>query len=120
MTKFFQTVIITACFLLTGVFTHAQENKLIYIRAVPEWVPSEGYWVVEGNKKNPRENTICFYNEENKLIYKETITGIRLKVKKERVKLHLKSVLETALMAWEQQQKTKENYGWVANELRKK
>ena len=120
MKKLIQSTFILSCFLVIGMVSYSQEkSKLIYIRAVPEWVPAKGYWVVESNKKTPKQSIIYFYNDESILVYKEKVEGVRLKANKEKVKFHLKKVLETALTAWEQQQKPTEDDGWVVAELRK-
>lgn len=118
MKKFIISLSVALCLLFTTAKGQSQERKVIYIPAVPEWVPKEGYWVVESNKRTPRQSTIYFYNDDNVLVYKEKVEGSRLKVKKDKVKFHLKKVLETALAEWSRLQQPREDDGWVANELK--
>ncbi len=67
----------------------------------PDWVSDKGYWVVESNIHSPLDHIITFYNNENELLYKETITGVKLNPEKRKVKMKLKKVLESAVLAWE-------------------
>lgn len=71
--------------------------------AIPRWAPEEGYWVAESNKHQPKQCTIFFYTNEHTLIYKEKIEGVKLNLNSSRVKMRLKKVLETSLIAWRQQ-----------------
>jgi hypothetical protein len=86
--------------------------------AIPKWVPDKGYWVLESNIHSPLEHTVLFYNNENTLIYKETITGMRLNPKKARVKMKLKKALETALTAWERNGRSEENKEYLSAALK--
>jgi hypothetical protein len=74
----------------------------------PGWVSANGYWVVEGNIHSPLQHTIRFYNNDHLLVGKKEISGMRLNVNKRRVKMKLKAMLETSLLAWE---KTNRNQG---------
>jgi hypothetical protein len=67
---------------------------------LPDWVSDKGYWVVESNINSPLDHIITFYNNDNELLYKETITGIKLNPEKRKVKMKLKKVLESAVLAW--------------------
>lgn len=67
----------------------------------PDWVSDKGYWVVESNINSPLDHIITFYNNDNKLLYKETLTGVKLNPEKRKVKMKLKKVLESAVLAWE-------------------
>lgn len=69
-------------------------------KPVPKWISSKGYWVVEGNKNSPKENTIRFYTNNNQLVYKENISGTKLKLQKNKVKMQLKEVLEKSITEW--------------------
>lgn len=118
MKKVFLSISIAACLTLAAVAVKAQERKVIYIPAVPEWAPKQGFWVVESSKQSPRQSTIYFYNDDKVLVYKESVDGSRLKLKKEKVKLRLKKVLETALAEWSRNQQAMADSQWVANALR--
>jgi hypothetical protein len=54
------------------------------------------------------------------MVYKEQVQGVLLKLEKRKVKMHLKRVLETAILAWEKQHQAKENEGWVINAVQQK
>lgn len=67
----------------------------------PGWVSEKGYWVVESNIHSPLNHVVSFYTNDNKLIYKETLTDIKLNPEKRKVKLKLKKILESAVLAQE-------------------
>lgn len=73
--------------------------------ATPQWVSDRGYWIVESNLHSPKNSIIWFYNNDNLLIYKETITGQKLNPAKRKTKMKLKRALETSLTAWEEKKK---------------
>jgi hypothetical protein len=80
---------------------------------LPRWVSKKGYWVVESNIHQPLSHQVRFYNNENVLLYRETVSGMKLDPAKKKVKMRLKKVLETALLAWEQNQKPEEDKNYV-------
>ena len=90
-----RTGLFVATFLLAYVCAPAQENP------IPKWVSEKGYWVVEGNVHTPLNNTIRFYNNDDMLVYTETLNGVKLNINKRKVKMKLKQALETAIIAWE-------------------
>ncbi len=67
----------------------------------PAWVSDKGYWVVESNINSPLDHIIRFYNNDNELLYKETLTGIKLNPEKRKVKMKLKKILESTVLAWD-------------------
>lgn len=67
----------------------------------PGWVSEKGYWVVESNIHSPLNHVVSFYTNDNKLIYKETLTDIKLNPEKRKVKLKLKKILESAVLVQE-------------------
>lgn len=70
------------------------------IAPIPKWISDQGYWVVESNKKTPKEATVFFYNNEHTLVYKEEVKGQKLKLNKTKTLLRLKSVLEEAVVSY--------------------
>lgn len=60
----------------------------------------KGYWVVESNVHEPRRACIYFYSNDNTLVHKETINGVKLSVNKSKTKMKLKEALEIAVGAW--------------------
>ncbi|MBL7742599.1 MAG: hypothetical protein JNN00_03905 [Chitinophagaceae bacterium] len=83
----------------------------------PRWVSDKGYWVVESNIHSPFDHIIRFYNNDDILIYKETVTGVRLNPAKRKVKMKLKKVLDASVLAWEQNRVPEENKEYVASIL---
>lgn len=90
------------------------------ISSVPRWAPDSGYWVAESNLNKPKQYTLYFYTDDHVLIYKERIEGVKLNLRSQRVKMRLKKVLETSLLAWQKQHRLKENEGLVINLLQGK
>lgn len=79
----------------------------------PAWVSDKGHWVVETNIKSPKDHIIWFYNNDNVLVYKETLTGIKLNPQKRATKMKLKRILESSVIAWEKTKKSSEEQSWV-------
>ncbi|MBN8783458.1 MAG: hypothetical protein ABS85_01880 [Sphingobacteriales bacterium SCN 48-20] len=69
----------------------------------PRWVSAQGYWVAESNKQQPLEHSIRFYNNDDVLVYEEKLSGVKLNLERRKVRMKLKSVLEQAVVAWQQQ-----------------
>lgn len=84
-----------AIFTLSYFVAPAQEQE----HSGPRWVSQKGYWVVEGNVKTPMTNTIRFYDNNDELIYTEKLEGVKLNVGKRKVRMKLKQVLESAILA---------------------
>jgi len=68
---------------------------------VPKWVPKGGYWMVETNIKTPLQHSIRFYNNDDVQVGRKDLSGVRLNLKKRKVKMMLKASLEESLKAWE-------------------
>jgi hypothetical protein len=86
----------------------------------PKWVSDKGWWVVESNIHSPKQHIVYFYNNDGILVYKEKIDGLRLNPAKRAIKMDLKQVLETSVLAWEKQHQLKENESLVVSRIRKK
>lgn len=96
---------------LISLCSFAQEEQQT---TTPRWVSDNGYWVVESNINTPLDHIIRFYNNDDVLVYKETITGVRLNTAKRKVKMKLKKVLDASVLAWEQKRMPEENKEYVA------
>ena len=101
--------IVAAILSLFTLASFAQESR----PAVPKWVSDKGYWVVENNINDPFNHIIRFYNNDNVMIYKETLSGVHLNTEKRKVKMKLKKVLETSAFAWEQKKTPEEEKQYV-------
>jgi hypothetical protein len=89
------TLLIVAATFLSNI-SHSQNAP-----SVPKYVSEKGYWVVESNIKDKKNHVIWFYNNDNQVVYKETIAGVKLNTSRKKVRMKLKSVLESAVVAWE-------------------
>lgn len=89
--------IILATLLVT---TKAQDSSAVSAPLKPVWLPENGYWVVESNLKTPKHSIVYFYADDDTLIYKEELNGVKLNLKKDKTKMKLKKLLESALWAW--------------------
>lgn len=103
---------ITVCLILSSIsFTHASAGS------DPKWVSAHGYWVVESNLNSPGNQTIFFYALNNELMYRETLTGTTLKLRRRKVKIKLKKALEQVYAEWENKKVFHENQSLVMNIL---
>lgn len=94
-------------------FAYAQQNH------TTKWLSRKGYWMVESNVKTPKSSIIYFFNNDNVMVYKERVDGIRLKISKTKTRMRLKDILEQSVTAWEQKRICPENTFLVATALKK-
>jgi hypothetical protein len=85
----------------------------------PKWLSEKGYWMIESNVKTPKSSTLYFYNNDNVLVYKEKVEGVKVKINRTKVKMSLKNILEQSVTAWEQKHIIKENDYLVATALKR-
>jgi hypothetical protein len=82
---------------------------------IPLWASQLGYWVLENNIHNERHYVVRFYNNDNLLVYTETLDGVKLNPTKKRVKMKLKKALELCITAWEKSRQPMANKAYVKN-----
>ena len=82
------------CSLLVFLFAATAQAQTAKVKP---WVSDKGYWVVESNKKTPKDAMVYFYTNDNLLVYKEEIKNQRLKLNKTKTLLRLKAALEEAI-----------------------
>lgn len=80
---------------------------------IPRWVSKMGFWVVENNESTPRMHVILFYNNNNVLVYRETLSDVKLNLNRARVKMKLKRVLESSVVAFEKKKEQGEELALV-------
>lgn len=101
MKKSIQTIMITLLLAGAGFTATAQEEETVSApRTTPRWVSAKGYWIVESNIRDPRHSLVYFYTNDDILVHKETIDGVKLSVKRDRTKMKLKKALEIVVNAW--------------------
>ena len=120
MKKLFRILFALMIMMVVHSSLFAQDDEYYSKPSTPKWVSDKGYWMIESNIYSPRKYIIYFYNNNSELIYKEKIEGVFLDLNRTRVKMNLKRALEIALLAWQKEQKLKENESLVINRLRKK
>lgn len=123
MKKIFFAISFTLSLSFFSVVVFAQSEEEATEKTVsptPKWVSEKGYWVVESNIQTPKVNIIYFYNNDNILLYKENVNGLVINLKKRRVKMGLKKVLDQSVIAFNQKQKSAENEMLVMNLIKRK
>jgi hypothetical protein len=115
MKRSFRTTITLLLFSFITMAAFAQEEQP---STVAKWASWKGYCVVEGNINEPLQHTIRFYTNTDVLLYTETLSGVKLKLDKPKVKMKLKKVLENAVLAWEQKKAPESEKSYVAAILR--
>lgn len=121
MKHYFNLLTVIACLLLGQANASAQEEAESHFKSAPTppcWASEKGYWVVASNIHVPKQYIISFYNNDQIMVYKEEVKGVKLKLDRRKTKMHLKQVLEAAVLAWNQQQQVKEDQGWVVNAIK--
>ncbi|MEO5594919.1 MAG: hypothetical protein ABIR15_03185 [Chitinophagaceae bacterium] len=107
MKKNIITYLATAILVFASFSSYSQDHD----RSAPAWVSDKGYWVVETNIHQPLQYTIRFYNNENTIIGTKDISGKKMNMKRRRVKMQLKSMLEFSLAEWAVQNPATGNTG---------
>ena len=79
------------------------------------WVSEKGYWVTESSRQDKKHHIIYFYTNKNKLIYKETLDGVKLNFNRAKTLMRLKVALETAVAKWDNARKPSNDVAIVAN-----
>ena len=105
-------------FLTTSIASFAQDEEQSLPQRIPRWISDKGYWVVESNIKTPYNSIIHFYNNENVLVYREKVEGVKINLNRARTKMRLKKILEQSIVAWEKSHTIKEDEQWVVKALR--
>lgn len=96
----------------------AQEEEMQAPVSTPKWLSEAGYWVIENNINTPKSNIIYFYDNDNNLVYKEKLDGVKIKVSRNKTLFRLKGILEQSVTAWQQKHILKENQMLVALALK--
>lgn len=89
-------------------------------RPVPEFASSKGWWMIESNIHSPKQHIVYFYNNDGVMVYKEKLEDVRLNPEKRKIKMQLKQVLETTVLAWEKEHKVMDDGALVENSLKGK
>ena len=105
---------------IIGLLLHTAVIAQNKTRPVPEYASQKGYWMVESNIHSPKQHIVYFYNNDGVMVYKEKLEGVRLNPEKRKVKMQLKQVLETTVVAWEKERRVLENETLVFNCLKGK
>ena len=105
-------------FLTTSLSSLAQDEAEPVSQHIPRWISDRGYWVVESNVKTPFNSIIHFYNNDNVLVYREKVDGVKINLNKSRTKMRLKKILEQSIVAYEKNHSIPENEQWVAKALK--
>ena len=63
--------------------------------------PDKGFWVLISNVHQKKVVTVQFYSNENKLIYQEMVTNVKLDINRRKVRHKLYRALNEAYRIWE-------------------
>src|SRR3982751_1091980 len=78
MKRILLITVLTSVMAILSISCFAQ-NKL-------SWVPEKGHWMLVSNIHNKKTITVQFYNEDNALIYEETLNNVRLNPNRKKVR----------------------------------
>lgn len=119
MKKHFLNLMVAIVLTIVSIQAFAQDGEQIEQKlTTPKWVSEKGYWVIENNMKTPKNNIVYFYTNDNELVYKEKVEGIKINTNRKKVLMHLKDVLEQSVTAWEHKHIMQENQTLVALALK--
>jgi len=92
MKKIFITLLTLSTLLFLNVKTFAQKKQ--------NFVPEKGHWQLVSNKKDKKTITVLFYNDQNQLIYQETLNNTRMNPNRVKVRRQLYYALQDACNQW--------------------
>jgi hypothetical protein len=102
----YRIIVLAYAIILSFTGVNAQEeSKIKPIKA--RWASDKGFWVIQGNINHPKQNNISFFTNDGIQVYRETVNK-KVKMKR-KIFMRLKSMLETAVTAWERNQPLREN-----------
>ncbi len=81
---------------------NTDDNKFTQHK-IPTWASDKGYWIVEDNVHQPLSHIVRFYTNENTMTGSITVTGSKLNIKKKKVKMQLKAMMESSVHDWAMQ-----------------
>ncbi|KIC92117.1 hypothetical protein [Flavihumibacter sp. ZG627] len=84
-----------------------QFKKQKLARAIPAYVPAEGYWVIKSTLDQPEKSIIFFYNNDNQLVGEENISSKDARLNNRKLKMQLKSSLALSINTHKQEQLAK-------------
>ncbi len=84
-----------------------QFKKQKLARAIPAYVPEEGYWVIKSSLHQPDKSIIYYYNNDNQLVGEENFSGKVARFNNRKIKMQLKSSLAQSINTHKQEQLAK-------------
>jgi hypothetical protein len=97
---------------------HLPQAEPLLNPGTPSWLSDKGYWVIESNVKTPRKSIVHFYNNDNVVVYREKVEGIKINLNRKKTLYRLKGALEQVIVAWEKEKILKENEEILAKALK--
>ena len=107
-----KTGLILSLFMLLTIAGTAQN------RSAAETTSAMGFWVAESNLSSPMDHVLRFYTNNNELVYTETLNGVKLKLAKKKIRVKLKEVLESSILAWQKNKAAESNKNYFAVKLK--
>jgi hypothetical protein len=92
MKKTLATVCITALMMIFSISAFAQKKQ--------SWIPEKGHWMLVSNVHDRKTITVQFYNDDNALIYQETLTNVKMNPNRKKVRRQLCLALDEAYDKW--------------------
>ena len=110
--KNYPKFIIAVCtFLMISSSINAQKKN---------YIPAEGFWVLESNVHNKKSTTIRFYTNSSVLIYEEIVNNCRLNINRKKNLIDLNKGLEEAMIAWNNKKDVLKNGNMMAVLIKEK
>ncbi len=105
MKKYVSAMVASLALLIISNSADAQNKK---------YVPEKGFWVLESNIHQKKNTIVRFYDDRSNLIYEETAMDVRMNIKRKKTLMFLKTGLEKALIAWNQNNEAVKNGDIIA------
>lgn len=120
MKRIYSVIACTIILFSSSQLCFAQDDQPeTYPVSSPKWLSKTGYWVTVSNIHQPGHHTIYFYNNDNVLVYKETVDGVALNLDKRKTKMRLKKLVDQTVATYQQKQELTENQLLVITRIKK-
>ena len=77
---------------------------------------AQGYWVIQNHIKSSKQSVVYFYSPDHQLMYRETVTGKKIRLNPKTIR-RLNKVLHQTQLTWQKDKMVKENEQLLSGKL---
>ena len=89
---------------------------VVHVCAQEPKTEAQGYWVIQNHIKSSKQSVVYFYSPDHKLMYRETVTGKKIRLNPKTIR-RLNKVLHQTQLTWQKDKMVKENEQLLSGKL---